>query len=65
MKQSISVVNFSTAEISVINKKVFVNDLLLEDRFTNLDGFNGTPNSEESYLLLSRYDGDLHEGEVE
>ena len=39
--------------------------LLVEDRFFNLDGFNGTPNSEESYLLLSRYDGDLQEGLVE
>ena len=40
-------------------------DLIVEDRFLNLDGFNGTPNSEESYLLLSRYDGDLKEGVVE
>ena len=40
-------------------------DLILEDRFPNLDGFNGTPNSEEFYLLLSRYDGDLQEGVVE
>ena len=27
-------------------------DLTLEDRFPSLDGFDGTPNSEESYLLL-------------
>jgi hypothetical protein len=40
-------------------------DLIVEDRFPNLDGFNGTPNSEESYVLLSRYDGDLGEGVVE
>ncbi|MDC1331195.1 arylsulfotransferase family protein [Gammaproteobacteria bacterium] len=40
-------------------------DLTLEDRFPSLNGFNGTPNSEESYLLLSRYDGDLREGVVE
>ena len=39
--------------------------LIVEDRFLNLDGFNGTPNSEESYLLLSKYDGDLGEGVVE
>ena len=39
--------------------------LKVEDRFSNLDGFNGTPNSSESYLLLSRYDGDLKEGVVE
>jgi hypothetical protein len=53
------------AEIPVNIKKIFVNDLLLEDRFPYLDGFNGTPNSEESYILLSRYDGDLKEGVVE
>jgi len=38
---------------------------ILEDRFSNLSGFNGTPNAEESYLLLSRYDGILEEGVVE
>jgi len=37
-----------------------------DDRdFYNQNGFGGTPNSEESYLLLSRYDGDLKEGVVE
>ena len=40
-------------------------DLTVKDRFPALDGFNGTPNSIESYLLLSRYDGDLKEGIVE
>jgi hypothetical protein len=40
-------------------------DLVVEDRFPNIDGFNGTPNSQESYLLLSRHDGDLQEGVVE
>ena len=39
--------------------------LIIEDRFPTLDGFDGTPNIEESYLLLSRYDGDLQEGIVE
>ncbi len=29
------------------------------------DGFDGTQNSEKSFLLLSRYDGDLKEGVVE
>jgi len=56
------------AEIPVNLNKILegpVLDLTLEDRFLNLDGFNGTPNSEESYLLLSRYDGDLQEGVVE
>ncbi len=41
------------------------NGLKLEDRFFNLDGFNGNPNHEETYLLLSRYDGDLKEGIIE
>ncbi|MDC0420382.1 arylsulfotransferase family protein [Gammaproteobacteria bacterium] len=43
-----------------------VNDPWDEDRyFYNQSGFNGTPNSITSYLLLSRYDGDLQEGLVE
>lgn len=41
------------------------NDNAVEDRFSHLSGFNGTPNAEESYLLLSRYDGHLKEGVVE
>ena len=55
------------AEIPVNIKKILdgPGDLTVEDRFPNLDGFNGTPNSEESYILLSRYDGDLREGVVE
>ncbi len=55
------------AEIPVNIKRILrpSSDLIVEDRFPNLDGFNGTPNSEESYLLLSRYDGDLKEGVVE
>lgn len=54
------------AEIPVNLKKLLSDeDFLIEDRFPKLDGFNGTPNSEESYLLLSRYDGDLNEGVVE
>ena len=40
-------------------------DLSVKDRFPNIDGFNGIPNTEESYLLLSRYDGDLKEGVIE
>ena len=35
------------------------------DRFPLLDGFNGTPNLNQSYLLLTKYDGDLKEGIVE
>ena len=40
-------------------------DLIAEDRFPSLNGFDGTPNSNESYLLLSKFDGDLKEGIVE
>jgi len=57
------------AELPVNIKKVIVNtkniDLSVEDRFPSLDGFTGIPNSQESYMLLSRYDGDLGEGKVE
>ena len=56
------------AEIPV-NIKIILqgpdDDFDVEDRFPTLDGFNGTPNSEETYLLLSKYDGDLQEGVVE
>ena len=48
-----------------LNKIIKDGDLRVEDRFPDLDGFSGTPNSNESYLLLSRYDGDLKEGIVE
>ena len=40
-------------------------DLIVRDRFPNLAGFDGDPNFEESYLLLTRYDGNLEEGIVE
>jgi hypothetical protein len=56
------------AEIPVNIKSILQGpsgDLTIEDRFPNIDSFNGTPNSEETYLLLSRYDGDLREGVVE
>tara|TARA_B100000161_G_scaffold264756_1_gene238783 strand:+ start:184 stop:1551 length:1368 start_codon:yes stop_codon:yes gene_type:complete len=57
------------AEIPVKIQQILVNnnsiELQIEDRFPLLDGFDGTPNSKESYLLLSRYDGDLREGIVE
>ena len=48
--------------------RLFLNnkdDLEVEDRFPLLDGFNGNPNLSESYLLLSKYDGNLKEGIVE
>ncbi len=55
------------AEIPVnIKKGLFNSNLQIkEKRFGVLDSFNGTPNSNQSYLLLSRYDGDLGEGIVE
>ena len=55
------------AEIPSNAKRILDNDNvnLLEDRFPSLDGFNGTPNSQESFLLLSRYDGNLNESVVE
>ena len=55
------------AEIPINTLKLLrvESDLKIDDRFPSLDGFDGTPNSEESYLLLSRYDGDLREGVVE
>ena len=57
------------AEIPMNLKKTFElsqrMDLQLPDRFPALDGFNGSPNSQESYLLLSRYDGNLGEGIIE
>ena len=55
------------AEIPFNLKKIIVNvnENKIKDRFPSIDGFFGTPNSEESYLLLSRYNGDLQEGIVE
>ncbi len=54
------------AEIPVKIKILYQGgDLSLADRFPKLNGFDGTPNSEETYLLLSKYDGDLQEGVVE
>jgi hypothetical protein len=62
----ISKTALTLAEIPVNLKRIFEGgNLIVEDRFPSLGGFNGTYNSEESYLLLSRYDGDLKEGIVE
>ena len=62
----ISKTALTLAEIPLNIKTMFDGgDLAVEDRFSTLDGFDGTPNIEESYLLLSRYDGDLQEGVVE
>ena len=55
----ISKTSLFLAEIpsNIIKIASFTNPLEVEDRFPLLDGFNGTPNSGESYLLLSRFDG--------
>ena len=53
------------AEIPLNIKKALNYDLQVEDRFPLINGFDGTPNSSESYLLLSRFDGDSKEGIVE
>ena len=47
-----------------LNRQEYQN-IQLRDRFPLLDGFNGTPNSNQSYLILTKYDGDLKEGLVE
>ncbi len=53
-------------EMPINIKKAFLQDeLVIKDRFPLLAGFNGVPNSNPSYILLSRYDGDLREGIVE
>ncbi len=51
-------------------KKAFSKEIRMpmiapENRFNNLYGFNGQPNLEEKYLLLSRYDDLLNEFVVE
>ena len=66
---SVSKTALFLAEIPVNIKKILIanqsSDLKVEDRFPLLRSFKGTPNSQESYLLFSRYDGDLREGIVE
>ena len=60
----ISKTALSLSEIPVNAKKLFEPDgLTVEDRFPSIKGFNGTANSQPSYLLLSRYTGE--EGIVE
>ena len=53
------------SEIPFSISKIFNSKLIVRDRFSGLDGFNGKSNLNESYLLFSRYDGDLNEGIVE
>lgn len=60
----ISKTALSIADIPA-NLKSSFNGLKEQDRFLNSGGFVGNPNEQESYLLLSRYNGDLSEGIVE
>ena len=54
------------AEIPKNIKLLLIKPTLLKDSYPELNGgFNGIPNSNESYILLSRYDGDMKEGIVE
>ena len=49
-----------------MDAELTLNDPWKEPRyFYEQDGFDGIPNTEETYLLLSRYDGDFKEGIVE
>ena len=53
-------------EVPVNYKRLFLGDQIVnKDRFPNLNKFNGSPNSKESYLLLSKWDGDLKEGIIQ
>ena len=53
------------SEIPFSIRNIFTSKLTVRDRFSGLNGFNGKSNLNESYMLLSRYDGDLNEGIVE
>jgi hypothetical protein len=54
------------AEVPVNLKKISINDLhTREQRFLGISGFKGEPLEEETYLLLSKYDGDKERSVVE
>lgn len=53
------------SEIPINLRRIFLNPSQVKDRFPYLNGFDGNPNSNESYMLLGRYDGDNNEGIVE
>ncbi len=58
----------AVAEIPLTTIKIFrsFSGLIpLDDRFPNLDGFDGETNEFQAYLLLTKYDGSLKEGVVE
>mgnify|MGYP002213454199 CR=1 FL=1 len=62
----ISKTALSLAEAPIIlNEALIIDHNRRKDRFLTLEGFAGTPNAQESYLLHSRYDDDLEEGIVE
>ena len=46
-------------------KDLLISNQKVQDRFPSLDGFRGTPSSQESYLLLSKYEEDSKESIVE
>ncbi len=52
------------SEIPVYVRDIFVPINERKDKHPELKGFEGTPNSDETYLLLSIYDGDLKDGLV-
>ena len=55
------------AEIPVYLKRIINSSDTLEvkDRFPHLDNFNGNPNLNETYLLVSKYDGEKKQSLVE
>jgi len=55
------------SEIPVYLKRIltYKDPLLVEDRFADLDNFNGEPNLSEMYILISKYNGDISQGVVE
>jgi hypothetical protein len=53
------------AELPINVIKMVSSPLTVEDRFPELAGFNGIPNASQSFLLLTRYDGDIDESVVE
>ena len=46
-------------------KQIFLKQVELNDSFPTLTGFSGIPNSQESYLLFSRYDGNIMQSVIE
>ena len=54
------------AEIPHNARRIITNELsAVEQRFSDTSGFEGKTSKDESYLLLSRYDGDLKKSVVE